>query len=139
MAEKIMEFQTRIKIHFDEADPAGIAFAGHIFNKIHRCYEDFIETLGQDSRNFFMGTDLIYPIRSMEAQYLKPLLALNTYQMTLLVHSLSESGFQLQFDIKEKDQMFCQVRSTHVCCKKQEMKRTTLPEDLRQGLEKYLS
>ncbi len=138
MAKKVMEFQTRIKIHFDEADPAGMVFAGHIFNKIHRCYEEFIEALGQNSQKFFMGTDLIYPIRRMEAEYFKPLSVLNTYQTTIRVCSLSESAFQLQFDIKEKDHIFCQVRSIHVCCEKQKMKKTALPGDLRQKLELYL-
>ena len=138
MAKKTMEFQTRIKTHFDEADPAGIVFTGHIFNKIHRCYEDFIETLGQNRKDFFMGLDLIYPIRSLEAEYFKPLFVLQTYQVITTVSGLSESSFQLRSLIREKNQTLCQIRSTHVCCERQKMKKTTLPKDLRQELKKYL-
>lgn len=138
MAEKNTKFQTQIKIHFDEADPAGIAFAGHIFKKIHHCYEEFIETIGQKTREFFMGSSLIYPIRHIEVEYFKPLLALKTYQVTIRVKKISESSFRLQFNIKEKDETLSEAYSTHVCCEKQKMKKAVLPKDLKQGLEKYL-
>ena len=138
MAKKNREFQTQIKIHFDEVDPAGIVFAGHVFKKIHRCYEEFIETIGQNSQQFFMDSPLIHPIKHIEVEYFKPLLAFKTYQVTIMVKKISKSGFQLQFNIREKDQTFCQIHSIHVCCEKQKMKKTTLPKDLRQGLEKYL-
>ena len=127
-----------MKIHFDEADPLGIAFAGNIFRKTHHCYEDFIENLGGDHKEFFMGDTFIYPIRHVEVEYFKPLRPLNHYKVGIHVLHLSEFRFQLQFDIGEPEQLHCQVRSTHVCCKKQKMEKSPIPMDLKHQLEKYL-
>ena len=138
MTKKNMEFQTQIKIHFDEVDPAGIAFAGHIFNKTHRCYEEFIEAIGQNVREFFTGSSFIYPIRHIEVEYLKPLFALKIYQVVIMVKRISESSFQLQFNIREKGETVSKVHSTHVCCEKEKMKKAALPKNLKQRLEKYL-
>ena len=130
-----MSFETTMKIHFDEADPAGIAFSGGIFTKIHRCYEDFIVALKQDPQQFFLNPELIYPLRHIEAQYFYPLLPLQEYNVKIDVSRLSESSFQLQFDILKGEKIFCQVRSTHVCCQKSSMTKVAIPENLKQNLE----
>lgn len=132
-----MSFQTQIKIHFDEADPAGIAFSGGIFTKIHRCYEEFVEALGQNPTQFFLNPEIITPIRHIEADYLQPLLPLQKYDVQIGVLKLGESSFQLQFNVSKESKDLCVVRSTHVCCQKSTMKKCSIPKDLKENLEKF--
>ena len=133
-----MSFETKIKIHFDEADPAGIAFSGGIFTKIHRCYEDFIEALNQDPKEFFLNPKVITPLRHVEVEYFRPLFPLETYDVMIDVLKLSESSFQLQFNIQRDGKTLSSVRSTHVCCLKDNMEKCPIPENLRQNLEKFV-
>lgn len=133
-----MVFETKIKVHFDEADPAGIAFSGGIFTKVHRCYEEFIVALDQDPQKFFLNPEMIYPLRHVESEYFRPLFPLQEYGVKVMVLRLSDSSFQLQFDICEEDQILCQVRSTHVCCDKKSMAKASIPENLKQNLEKFV-
>lgn len=132
-----MAFETSMKIHFDEADPAGIAFSGGLFTKIHRCYEDFIAGIGEDPQQFFLKPDLIYPLRHFEGEYMAPLMPLQTYQVWIEVSKLSESSFSLQYTVGEKDKPRAQFRSTHVCVDKTTFKKSSIPEALRQKLEKF--
>lgn len=132
-----MEFETKIKIHFDEADPAGIAFSGGIFTKMHRCYEEFIVALDQDPKQFFLNPSEIYPIRHMEAEYLRPLLPLNEYGVRMTVIKISDSSFQLEFRVANNGNDHCVVRSTHVCVDKSSMKKASLPSQLKESLQKF--
>lgn len=124
-----------MKIHFDEADPAGIAFSAQLFTKAHHCFEEFIAGIGEDPKAFFLKPEMIYPIRHMEAEYFKPLLPLETYGVEIVVIKLSESSFQLEFQIEDH----CRLRSTHVCVEKASMTKSSIPASLRQNLEKFVS
>ena len=132
-----MTFETEIKIHFDEADPAGIAFSGGLFTKMHRCYEDFIVALEIDPQEFFLNPTVIVPLRHVEADYLRPLRPLQKYQVVVSVTKMSESSFQLQFEVKQKNQNHAVLRSTHVCCSKETLVKCPIPDHLRQSLEKF--
>ena len=134
-----MTFNTEIRIHFDEADPAGIAFSGEILTKMHRCYEEFIEALGLDPKEFFLSPKLIYPLRHVEVEYFKPLLPLSTYKVAIGVTKISDSSFQLQYNVQGSNgDRHCQLRSTHVCVDPAPMKKSDLPDPLRESLKKFV-
>jgi len=126
-----------MKIHFDEADPAGIAFAGNLFTKVHRCLEDFLEKYG--ARSFFLEGPLGYPLRHIEAEYFRPLEALKTYNVEISVKHIGESSFQLQFEVKSPTELSARLISTHVCCQKSDFKKNPLPQGLTDYLKNYLS
>ena len=133
-----MSFKTEISIHFDEADPAGIAFSGGVFTKMHRCYEEFITALGQNPQKFFLNPEVIFPLRHMEADYFAPLMPLEKYQVSIGVLKNSDTSFQLQYEISKGETKHCVVRSTHVCVDKSTMKKTAMPSDLKQNLETFV-
>ena len=134
-----MIFEQPFRVHFDEADPAGIAFSGVVFTKVHRVYEAFIEHLGQNPKSFFLNPEIIYPLRHMEAEYFGPLFPLENYVARVGVSKLSESSFSLEFTIGAgSDRPLCIVRSTHVCCLKEGMQKSSIPEDLRSNLQKFV-
>lgn len=133
-----MKFQSQIRIHFDEADPAGIAFFGGIYPKIHRCYEEFLSSMGVDLKEWFLNPEVITPIRHQETEFFAPLLPFEDYQVETHVLRISESSFQLQFEIKQTEKKHCIVKTTHVCCHKKTMEKTRIPEKLVEQLNKYI-
>lgn len=133
-----MSYKSQIHIHFDEADPAGIAFFGNIFHKIHQTYEDFLRHMDIDLKEWFLNPQTIAPIRHTEAEYLAPLLPFETYDVVTKVLSLSESTFRLEFTIEKKNKKHVIVSTTHVCCSVAEMKKVPIPKNLKLQLEKFL-
>lgn len=132
-----MDYKTSFKVHFDEADPAGIAFSGIIFTKAHRCYEEFVAELTPNSKDFFLNPETIYPIRHTETEFLAPLFPLETYQALIRVIKIGESSFQLEFDLGKEDKVCARVRSTHVCCDKKTMKKQPLSKEFKENLQKF--
>jgi acyl-CoA thioesterase FadM len=133
-----MAFETSMKIHFDEADPAGVAFSGGLFTKIHRCYEDFIAGLGVNAREFFLSPQTLYPLRHFEAEYLAPLLPLEIYGVSISVIKMGTSSFTLEYKVGEKSKPKAVFRSTHVAVNKEDFTKIEIPQDLKQSLEKFL-
>lgn len=133
-----MSFQSQIQIHFNEADPAGIAFFGNVFAKIHQCYEDFLQSMGIDLEEWFLSPKLIAPIRHTEAEYFKPLLPFKNYDVKIKTLSLSESTFRLQFTIERDGEKHVVISTTHVCCTVKDMKKAPIPESLNMELQKFL-
>lgn len=128
-----------MKIHFDEADPAGIAFSGGLFTKVHRCYEDFIAALDQDPKKFFLNPETLYPLRHFEGEYFQPMLPLENYDVFVGVIKISESSFQLEYRLGDQEKPRAKFRSTHVAVTKKDFSKTTIPDSLKQNLEKFVS
>lgn len=129
-----MAFQTQMRIHFDEADPAGVAFSAGLLTKIHRCFEDFISGFGP--QNYFFSESLAYPIRHMEAEYLQPLRPLETYPVSVAVERMGQTSFTLVYEVGSPRAVV--ARSTHVCCERPEFKKKPLPKPLTEYLKNYL-
>lgn len=133
-----MAYQSQFQVHFDDADPAGIAFFGNLFTKIHHCYEEFLQAMGVDLKQWFLSPEVIAPIRHSEAEYFKPLFPFETYNVDIKVLSLSESTFRLEFNIHQKGEKNSIVRTTHVCCSAKTFQKVSIPEKLKVELEKFL-
>lgn len=131
-----MVFKTQIKIHFDEADPAGIAFAGNLFTKMHRCFEDFLDKYG--TLSFFIEGAYAFPLRHIEAEYFRSLEALKTYDVAIWVQHIGASSFQMLFEVNDSTQLCARLNATHVCCQKSDFKKSPLPQDLTDYLKNYL-
>ena len=133
-----MSFQTEIRIHFDEGDPAGVAFSGGLFRKMHQCFEEFVMAMGIDSQQYFFNEDWAFPIRLTECQFLKPLAPLQNYKVSIGVSQISHSSFTVQYEVISKDQVVCsQIKSVHVCLEKKTLKKAAIPDFLKNGLENF--
>lgn len=139
-----MTFSSKMTIHFDDADPAGICFFAKIIGKSHHIYEEFIAHIKEDPVHFFSGEKWLVPIRHVEADYFAPLRALNTYPVFVSVTTLSRCSFQLQFAIGSSignssgQSPNAMVKTTHVFVDRASQKKAPLPPSLRQKLEAFL-
>ena len=132
-----VSYQSEIKIHFDDADPAGICFFGQVFAKTHQVYEEFVGHLGQNPQHFFSGKEFIVPIRHTEANYLAPLVALETYSVDIGVSKISDSSFTLEYKIAKADKLCAAIATTHVFLEAKSHKKCLIPTDFKTGLEKF--
>lgn len=127
-----------MKIHFNDADPAGVAFSGRLFSKIHQCYEEFVAALDQDPQAFFLNPTVLFPLRHFEGEFLAPLLPLRTYEVQVGVIKISSTSFQLQYMVLEDGKAKALFRSRHVAVDKKQFTKAELPQCLKSNLEKFV-
>ena len=131
-------FKTPMAVHFDDTDAAGICFFGNVFKKVHQAYEEFLQHLEIDARNWFLHNEQIVPIRHIESDFLKPLLPFQDYEIEIWASKISQHSFQLSYEILKQGQSCGLTKMTHIFCSKDGKEKQPLPPAFREKLLPYL-
>ncbi len=132
-----MEYQEEITITFDEADPAGILFFGRFFNLAHRLIESFVRASGISWKNWYDHPEWAVPIRHSNADYQKPLMVGETYMAKLNVQKLGDSSVTFGIYFYDGDTVCAHITTTHVFITKPDMKKRSIPDEIREKLKPY--
>ena len=125
-----MSFKTETTLKFSQTDMAGIGYFNEALNIFHDQYEEFVATQLTTKKDWFSNPEWVVPIRNVQADFLKPLMAFDTYEVEIRVAKVGETSFQLETFIQKGDWTHCQILSTHVFVDKKTMKPRPIPEDL---------
>jgi len=125
-----MSFKTEITMKFSQTDMAGIGFFNEAFNVFHDQYEEFVQKQVTGKKNWFNNPEWVVPIRHIEADYLRPLMAFENYQVEIRVSKVGGSSFHLETTIAQGSNVHCKIQSTHVFVDKKTMKPRPIPEEI---------
>lgn len=131
-------FVTKNKINFHDCDPAGILFFGRIYEICHSAYEDMISSFGL-SENYWDNPIYIVPILRSEAHYHKPLKHGEEISVQILVKTLKESSFELQYEVFNSKKELCVAAYTvHVFVDKITWKKKAMSIEAAECFKKFL-
>jgi acyl-CoA thioester hydrolase/1,4-dihydroxy-2-naphthoyl-CoA hydrolase len=131
-------FETKIRINFYDADPAGILFFANAFKLAHTAYEEFLEDILKRS-NPFDDEKIVIPIVHAEADYHAVILPSEVITVKVKVRNLRESSFSLEYEFfGNNDKVKTKVRTIHVAVDKTNLKKTALPEELKEALGQHV-
>jgi acyl-CoA thioesterase FadM len=125
-----MSFKTSVTITFSQADMAGIAYFNQAFNIFHDQYEEFVHAKIGPKKDWFANPEWVVPIRHIESDYLRPLMAFETYDLTIEVVHTGDSSFRLETVFKKNDTEHCKISSTHVFIDKKTFKPRSIPAEI---------
>jgi acyl-CoA thioester hydrolase/1,4-dihydroxy-2-naphthoyl-CoA hydrolase len=132
-------FQTKVKIRFRDADPAGILFFGQILGIAHDVFEEFIVANEISWNEWFKPEKLACPIRHTEVDFMFPFLPGHEYEATAKVQKVSQSSFNMHYEFRNGDGRICaRVQMVHTFVEQQSFQKAEFPERYRQIFEKYL-
>lgn len=126
MNEKAV-FEWNSQIRFHQADPAGWMFFGRAFELAHDCFEDFLQHLGLNWKDWFQNSRYAMPIRKAEADYRRPLPAGAEFQIRAHVSRLGETSVTLKFEFYRGADLCLVLQSTHVLMNIQTQKSEAWP------------
>ncbi len=92
-------YDVELTVRFFEADRAGVAFFGRIFEYAHAAEEELLATCGCDIRTNFDERGWGLPIRHAESDYRRRLKLGEHLCVAVSVHQLGSSSITFQFDI----------------------------------------
>ena len=127
-------FKTEYKIAFNETDPGGILFFAEFLKIAHITYERFFENLKME-RNYFLDDEYVLPIVHTEADYLSPVKFGDTLNCSVIVGEIGNSSFSLNYTLENQGKTAAKVSTTHVTIKKNNFKKTDIPEELLKKLK----
>jgi len=126
-----------IRIH--DVDAAGIVFFAQYLYLFHDVYEAFLADIGHSIPKAISEGNYIIPIKSVSADYHRPMFHGETISGELYLSDLRGSAFTTVTKLIGADQIVrATITTTHVCVATQTMKPTALPNELRTALAEYL-
>ena len=109
-----MNFSNQIRVHFDQADPAGFLFFGNIFKLAHQSIEEMISCSQIGWKSWFQSDQNIgAPIRHAEADFKIPLAAGNLFNVDINLHTLSKSSVTFKTSFSSDLGVHAVVKTVH--------------------------
>ena len=138
-------YERSLKIHFRDADPAGIMYFANLFSFAHDTFESFIVDAGIPWNQWFQDNKHLVPIRHAECDYLSPFFPGKTYQVLTQVESISDSTFRMRYTFFEPDsaksrekKIHAVVKIAHTFVDPKSKKKSNIPKEFRAKITPYL-
>jgi acyl-CoA thioester hydrolase/1,4-dihydroxy-2-naphthoyl-CoA hydrolase len=131
-------FSSKVKIHFRDADPAGIMFFGNLLGITHDVFEDFVAYNDISWDEWFRPTTWACPIRHSEVDFLRPFKPGNEYTVEVRVNKLSQSSFTMQYEFRSLEKTLCaRVILIHTFVNQDNFQKIDIPDKFLNILNSY--
>ena len=131
-------FKTNLRVNFYDCDPAGILFFANLYKFAHSAYEQMMENFNLEI-DFFDDKNYVLPIIKSDAKFIKPIKAGDRLEVTILVSTLKDSSFELNYNFLQNNFVLAEVKTVHVCVDKNSFKKIELPSFFKEALQSNLS
>ena len=133
-----MPFVHQRRIRFQDADPAGIVFFGHVLGFCHEAYEELLCAEGLPIERL-LAEGLGYPLRHAEVDFLAPMRVGVVVAIAVAVAKVGGSSFRVEYVVRDQAGLeLARAATVHVTVDRAAMKSAPLPADLRALLERHL-
>ncbi len=124
-----MAFKKKVKIYFDQGDPARITFHGQHSIIVQRVMEEYISFIGIPWADWFENEDLFMPVVKLNNEYKKPLFPGKEYFVELHIVHIGTSSLGFTYKILTlKEEVCCIVEAVYVCVDRVHFKSKPLPK-----------
>ena len=134
-----MPFRKKIKIYFDQGDPAHIAFHGQHTIIAQRVMESYVQEIGIDWKDWYDNKEYFMPVVRHDIHFIKPLYPGREYFVEVRFVKLGHSSLTVNYKIvSPKEELCCRILAVYVCASAKKFKACAFPKDLRKVIEKNL-
>ena len=134
-----MPFLHERRIRFQDADPAGIVFFGHVLGFCHEAYEELLRAEGLPLEHLLADGKAGYPLRHAEVDFLSPMRIGMLVKFEVVVARVGTSSFRVEFTLRDQAGVeLARAATVHVTVDRVAMKPVPIPDNLRAALERHL-
>jgi 1,4-dihydroxy-2-naphthoyl-CoA hydrolase len=130
-----MAFAYERNVHFADTDAAGVVYFARYLSLCHEAYEECLAASGIALQPFFQQAGLLLPIRSSNADYLRPLRGGDRVRVHVTVRAQGEDAFATEYALERLEgpraRLAARVTLQHVCIRADARDRAPLPPELR--------
>ena len=102
-----MKHRFELRVYYEDTDFAGVVYYANYLKFIERARTEFMRSLGIDQRRFRIETGLVFAVRALEAEYLKPATFDDELTVITSLEELSGARAVLKQDIfRNNDRLF---------------------------------
>lgn len=88
-----------LRVYYEDTDLAGIVYYANYLKFIERARTEWVRTLGVDQLALRAGQGIVFAVRRVEADYLRPAVFDDTLEVQTAVRALSGARIVLEQDV----------------------------------------
>jgi acyl-CoA thioester hydrolase len=131
-------FSLPVRIYYEDTDAAGVVYYANYFKYFERCRTEWMRSIGYDQSQLTRKYGLVFVVRSVEAEYLRPAHLDDQLTVSLEVETLGRSLAVFRQRVLRDGEELVTGTVKVVCVNIQAMKAAAIPSELRQKLESSL-
>lgn len=128
-------FAYPVRVYYQDTDTGGVVYHGSYFNFMERARYEWLRDLGFTVDTMIQSHKMIFLIRSLSIEYLKPAILDDLLDITVEVMEIGRSRITLQQAILRQQNLLAKATVHAVCVGADTLRPISIPVSLRQQIE----
>lgn len=128
-----MQHQFSLRTYYEDTDLAGIVYYANYLKFIERARTEWVRSLGIDQGQMKRDNGIVFAVRRVEADYLRP--AKFDEELIVTTRLIAASGARIQLEqevLRDGERLFC--ANVTLVCLSEDGHAARLPADVRQRI-----
>lgn len=129
-------FSLPVRVYFQDTDAGGVVYHASYLNFMERARTEWLRAHGYSNAGLMKEFGLVFVVRSMKLDYLKPALLDDSLDVTAQIKDIGRSRLTLLQTVLRGEELLTEAEVHLVCVSLASFKPASVPEVLRTQLEK---
>ena len=131
MSKQHKIFSFPVRVYFQDTDAGGVVYHANYVNFMERARTEWLRTFGYSNAGMMKELGVMFVVRSMKVDYLKPALLDDLLNVTALVKELGRSRVTLLQTVSRGEELMTEGEVHLVCVTADTFKPVSVPDVLR--------
>ncbi len=128
-------FTWPVRVYFQDTDAGGVVYHASYVNFMERARTEWLRSHGYSNAGLMKAFGVVFVVRSMKLDYLKPALLDDLLEVTALVKTVGRSQITLLQTVRREDELLTEAEVHLVSVSLETFKPVRVPEVLRSQLD----
>lgn len=135
MSKRQHVFTLPVRVYFQDTDAGGVVYHASYVNFMERARTEWLRGFGYSNAGLMKELGVVFVVRSLKMDYLKPALLDDMLSITAQVKELGRSRLSLLQSVMRGDELLTEAEVHLVCVSMASFKPVSVPEILREQLK----
>jgi acyl-CoA thioester hydrolase len=124
-------FSLPVRVYFQDTDAGGVVYHADYLNFMERSRTEWLRAHGYSNADLMKEFGVLFVVRSMKLDYLKPALLDNALDVTVQIKDIGRSRITLLQSVRRGTEVLTEAEVHMVCVSLENFKPVSVPEILR--------
>ncbi len=125
-------FSLPIRVYFQDTDAGGVVYHANYLNFMESARTEWLRTQGYSNAGLMKEFGLVFVVRSLKLDYLKPALLDDLLEVTARINEVGRSRISLLQTVRRGEEVLNEAEVHLVCVSLESFRPVSVPEVLRE-------
>ncbi len=130
-----MPFTYHRTVRFQDTDAARVVYFANVLKICHEAYEESLEASGVNLKDFFLNSEIAYPIIHANVDFFKPISCGDKLEIRIVSQKITNEQFEINYEIGTKNVIVSKAMTRHVCIEVATRQKKELPDEMNKWLQ----